>query len=158
MQIQWRRVFHTKLDQGNVFSWTCKLVHFSIPAQITSLPSSDLLKWKQAGCPHDWPLLILLMGQPQPQGFQKIHHGVIVGRKSPPTKIRGLCQQEENSSWNCQMNVLTNKIRPPLRPEGARKMGVVSCHSHPDQITHWLVFSPWIHLHLLNILWGVLSE
>ena len=84
------------------------------------------LKWKPALVSLDCPLLILLMGRPggQSRGFQRSTMQSFKGQKRPPppsTKILGLCQQEEDSSRNCQMNVLTNKIRPPLRPRGRER-------------------------------------
>ena len=94
--------------------------------QLLYLWCLDLLKWKPALVSLDCPLLILLMGRPggQSRGFQRSTMQSFTGQKRPPppsTKILGLCQQEEDSSRNCQMNVLTNKIRPPLRPRGRER-------------------------------------
>ena len=107
----------------------CLKIGYSGPLvsfQLLYLWCLDLLKWKLALVSLDCPLLILLMGRPggQSRGFQRSTMQSFKGQKRPPppsTKILGLCQQEEDSSRNCQMNVLTNKIRPPLRPRGRER-------------------------------------
>ena len=100
--------------------------YVAISFQLLYLWCLNLLKWKPALVSLDCPLLILLMGQSggQLRGFQRSTMQSFTGQKRPPpppTKILGLCQQEEDSSRNCQMNVLTNKIRPPLRPRGRER-------------------------------------